>query len=92
MTTPSFGQADFLIITALDKEAKAVVGRLENHTTERFQTRDIRTYRCGTISIQGSNRAYRVVVVLLPNMGELAAANATTDALVCKEHKDNDLG
>jgi nucleoside phosphorylase/tetratricopeptide (TPR) repeat protein len=81
LTTPSFDQADFLIITALDKEAKAVVSRLENHTTARFQERDIRTYHCGTIPIQGGDRAYRVVVVLLPSMGELAAANATTDAL-----------
>lgn len=82
MTTSSFDQADFLIITALENEAKAVVSRLENHTTARFQERDIRTYHCGTIPIHDTDRAYRVVVVLLPSMGEISAANATTDALV----------
>lgn len=72
---------DFLIITALEKEAKAVVNRLENHTIERFQDRNIRTYHCGTVRIGDTERAYRVVVIVLPSMGELSAANATTDAL-----------
>jgi nucleoside phosphorylase len=75
-------KVDFAIITALEIEAKAVVSRLQNRTVERFEDRDIRTYHCGTIPIEGTNYAYRVVVVLLPNMGELPAANATTDAVV----------
>lgn len=81
MTTFTPRQADFVIITALEKEAQAVVSRLENHTVERFQARDIRTYHCGTVSITGTSRAYKVAVVLLPSMGEISAANATTDAL-----------
>ena len=81
MTTPAFDQADFVIITALEKEAQAVVKRLENHTVERFQAQSIRTYHCGTVPIEGTGHAYRVAVVLLPSMGELSAANATTDAL-----------
>ena len=81
MPTRPFDQADFLIITALEKEARAVVKRLDNHTTARFEDRNIRTYHCGTVRIGQTGRAYCVVVVLLPSMGELPAANATTDAL-----------
>jgi len=72
---------DFLIITALEKEVKAVVARLDNHAVERFEDRNIRTYHCGSVRIGDSERAYRVVVIVLPNMGELSAANATTDAI-----------
>jgi nucleoside phosphorylase/tetratricopeptide (TPR) repeat protein len=72
---------DFLIITALEHEAQAVIRRLADHHIERFEDRNIRTYHCGTVPIDNSDRAYRVVVVLLPSMGELSAANATTDAL-----------
>jgi nucleoside phosphorylase len=74
-------KADLVIITALEKEAKAVVSRLEDHRVERFEARDIRTYHCGTIPIQDTERAYRVVVVLLPSMGETSAATAVTDAI-----------
>jgi nucleoside phosphorylase len=81
MTTPAFDQIDFVIITALEKEAQAVVKRLENHTVERFQVRDIRSYHCGTVPITGTEHAYKIAVVVLPSMGELSAANATTDAL-----------
>jgi hypothetical protein len=81
MTAPPFTQADFVIITALPKEAQAIVNRLENHCEYRDQRKDIRTYHCGTIPITGSDRKYNVAVVLLPNMGEISAANATTDAL-----------
>jgi len=41
-----------------------------------------RTYHCGTVPITSTDRAYRVAVVLLPSVGEIAAANATTDAIV----------
>lgn len=81
MTTSTLDQADFVIITALEKEVRAVVSRLENHTVERSQARDIRTYHCGKIPITGTDRAYHVAVVVLPNMGEISAATATTDAL-----------
>jgi len=74
-------RADFVIITALEKEAKAIVRRLDNHSIKRFEDRDIRTYHCGTIPIQDSDQVYRVVVVLLPSMGEISAANAVTDAM-----------
>jgi nucleoside phosphorylase len=74
-------QIDFAIITALEKEAKAVVGRLENYSKKRFEDKDIRTYHCGTVPIQGTDREYRVVVVLLPSMGEISAANAVTDTI-----------
>jgi nucleoside phosphorylase len=74
-------KADFVIITALEKEAKAVVSRLENHIVMKFEDKDIRTYHCGTVPIQDTDSAYRVVVVLLPSMGEIAAANAVTDAI-----------
>jgi len=73
-------QADFVIITALDKEAKAIVRRLENHSIKRFEDKDIRTYHCGTIPIEDSDQVYRVVVVLLPSMGEISAASAVIDA------------
>jgi nucleoside phosphorylase/tetratricopeptide (TPR) repeat protein len=77
---PSEHQVDFAIITALEKEAKAVVTRLENYSIQRFEDRDIRTYHCGTVPIQGTDRVYHVVV-LLPSMGEISAANAATDAI-----------
>ena len=82
MTTPAFDQADFVIITALPKEAQALVSRLDNHQIVREQQQDIRTYHCGTVPIGGTGRAYCVAVILLPSMGQLAAANATTDALM----------
>ena len=81
MTTSTFGQADFVIITALEKEAQAVIRRLENPQVMRDQQRDIRTYHYGTVAITGTDRAYHVAVVVLPSMGELPAATATTDAL-----------
>ena len=74
-------QVDFAVITALEKEAKAVVSRLESPRIERFEDKDIRTYHCGTIPIQDTDHAYRVVVVLLPSMGEISAANAVTDTI-----------
>jgi nucleoside phosphorylase len=83
MPTSTFGQADFVIITALEKEAQAVIRRLENPQVMRDQQRDIRSYHCGTVPITGADRAYKVAVVVLPSMGELSAANATTDALNC---------
>jgi len=77
-----FGQqADFVIITALEKEAKAVVCRLEDCEVKRFEDKDIRPYHCGTVPFRDTDQAYRVVVVLLPSMGEIAAANAVTDAI-----------
>jgi nucleoside phosphorylase len=76
------GGLDFVIVTALEKEAQAIVSRLENPRIERDQQQDIRTYHCGAIPITGTDRTYQVVVVLLPNMGELPAATATTDAIV----------
>ncbi len=82
MTPSTAGQADFVIITALEKEAKAVVSRLENPQVVHDQQRDIRTYHYGTVPITGTDRAYKVAVVVLPNMGEISAANATTDAIV----------
>ncbi len=78
---PNEHQVDFAIITALEKEAKAVVSRLENYSIQRFEDRDIRTYHCGTVRIQGTDRVYRAVVVLLPSMGEISAATAATDAI-----------
>jgi nucleoside phosphorylase len=72
---------DFAIITALEKEVKAVVRRLENHEIKRFEDRDIRTYHLGTIPIYGQVQPYRVVVVTLPSMGNVSAANAVTDTI-----------
>ena len=43
----TFDQADFVIVTALEKEAQAVVRRLEDCRTKRFEERDIRTYHSG---------------------------------------------
>ncbi len=74
-------QADFVIVTALEKEAKAVVRLLENHEVRTDEERDIRSYHVGTIPIQNSDRAYRVAVVLLHTMGEIPAATAVTDAI-----------
>jgi len=80
---PFEGDADFVIVTALEKEAKAVVSRLENCTRQRFEDKDIRTYHCGLVPIQDTGRAYRVVVVQLPDIGEVSAANAAGDAIRC---------
>ncbi len=65
---------DFAIITALEKEAQAVVRRLEDHRIERFEDQDIRTYHLGTVSIHNTSNLYRIAVVLLPSMGEISAA------------------
>ncbi len=70
---------DFAIITALEIEATAIVARLENHIIKQFEKESIRTYHYGTI--QGSNQRYRVVVAILPSIGNVPAANATTDTL-----------
>jgi nucleoside phosphorylase len=80
-TSPGEQRADFAIITALEKEARAVVSRLEHHSVQRFEDRDIRTYHCGQVPIQDTDRAYRVVVVLLPSIGNVPAANAVTDTI-----------
>jgi nucleoside phosphorylase len=74
-------EVDFVIITALEIEAKAIVRRLKDRTVKRFEDKDIRTYHSGTIPIEGTDRAYQVVVVLLPSMGKLPAATAATDAI-----------
>jgi nucleoside phosphorylase len=74
-------QVDFAFITALEKEAKAVVSRLENHQIRRFEDADIRSYHYGTIPLQNADKYYSAVVVLLPNMGNVAAANAVTDTI-----------
>jgi hypothetical protein len=76
----TFEQADFVIVTVLGG-AQAVVRRLENCHIERFEAQDIRTYHCGLVRIREGDRAYRVVVISLPSMGEIAAANAVTDAV-----------
>ena len=78
---PVDAQVDFAIITALEKEAKAVARRLENHTTRRFESRDIRTYHLGTIPILGREQPYRIVVTTLPSMGNVSAAIAVTDTI-----------
>jgi nucleoside phosphorylase len=78
----SESQIDFAIITALEKEAKAVVGRLEDHRSLRFEDEDIRTYHYGTIPIQRTDQEYHVVVVLLPSMGNVSAASAVTDTIM----------
>jgi nucleoside phosphorylase len=80
-------EADFVIVTALEKEAQAVVRRLENYRIERPEDRDIRTYHCGLVPIQEGDRAYRVVVVQLPDIGEVPAANAAGDAIRCWKPK-----
>jgi adenosylhomocysteine nucleosidase len=72
---------DFAIITALEKEAKAVIARLEKHSIERFEDQDIRTYHTGKIPLEGTDQAYHVVVVLLPRMGNVPAASAVTDTI-----------
>ncbi|CAG0935149.1 5'-methylthioadenosine/S-adenosylhomocysteine nucleosidase [Thermoflexales bacterium] len=72
---------DFAIITALEKEAKAVVKRLNEHSIVRYEDKDIRTYHYGTIPLQAHNQSYRIVVVTLPNMGNVPAANAMTDTI-----------
>jgi len=72
---------DFAIITALEKEAKAVVRRLENYEIKRFEDKDIRTYHQGIVPIPGNGKHYRVIVVTLPSMGNVSAANAVTDTI-----------
>jgi len=75
-------EVDFAIITAIEIEAKAVVSRLKDHTVKRFEDKDIRTYHCGTVPIPGTDQRYRVVVITLPSMGTISAANAVTDTIV----------
>ncbi len=78
---PGEQQVDFAIITALPKEAQAIVSRLEKPEVRRFEDKDIRTYHYGAIPIRNTDQEYRVVVVLLPGMGNVSAANAVTDTI-----------
>lgn len=82
LTQSGLTQADFAVITALPEEAKAVVGRLENCQVCRFEQEDIRTFHLGTVPIQRADQVYHVVVVQLPTMGPVSAANAVTDTIV----------
>jgi hypothetical protein len=46
-----FEQADFVVVTALEREAQAVVARLAGCRVVRLQERDVRTYHCGWVPI-----------------------------------------
>ena len=77
MTTPTFDQADFVIITALPKEAQAVSGCWKITAIPR-PAKGHSHLSLWILAHRQDDQAYRVAVVTLPGMGELAAANATT--------------
>jgi nucleoside phosphorylase/ActR/RegA family two-component response regulator len=72
---------DFAIVTALSFEAKAFLRRIDKIRVVRFEDQDIHTYNYGEIPILHSKKSYKIIHLLLPNMGELSAANAVTDTL-----------
>ncbi len=79
--TPFSPHVDFAILTALEVEARAVVGRLAEHQIFRDESQDIRTYHLGKILLPQGQPGYRVVVVQLTEMGNVSAAIAVTDTI-----------
>ena len=67
---------DFLIITALNEELKAVVSKLESFKVEKFDTKMKR--RAFTCFIKDD---YKIIAFSINGMGRVQAALATSEAI-----------
>ena len=75
---------DFVIITALEEERAAVLGRLPNCQPLDPESQDIRRYYAGRLPVKlpgGAEGHYSVVIMQLLGMGRVQAATATSDAI-----------
>ncbi len=70
---------DFGIVVALQKELKAVLHYFPELKRNDLEGNDVRSYYTGKIPAKGGH--YRVVLTLLHSMGNLEAANATSDLI-----------
>jgi nucleoside phosphorylase len=69
-------KADFIVITALDEETKALKRRLENVTSLKGTS-----YSCGTISHYKGEKKYIVIYAQCDETGNYAAGSLTMDAI-----------
>lgn len=69
-------KADFGIVTALAVERDAVLKRMDNVRTYRFEQEDIQTYYKGLIRTD-KGAVYEVVVIMTQDLGTVEAALAT---------------
>jgi len=71
---------DFAIITALEKEARAVTECLEEHQVYRDESHDIRTYHLGRVTL-AKEKFYRIAAIQLTQMGNVSASIAVADTI-----------
>jgi nucleoside phosphorylase len=71
---------DFAIVTALPKELEAVLHYFPELTEDKEKNTDNRLYFKGIIKTNNGDN-YRIVATLLNTMGNLEAANATSDLI-----------
>jgi nucleoside phosphorylase/tetratricopeptide (TPR) repeat protein len=77
-------KADFLIVTALEEETDALLGRLQNVRKLPPEEDDVRVYYAAVVPTKFSDQrkgSYSIIVVPLLGMGRLDAATATADAI-----------
>jgi nucleoside phosphorylase len=75
---------DFVIVTALEEELNAVLGKLPEYKRHNPSGDDIRVYYSSKLKPtfpDGSTGVYEIVVMPLLGMGRVQAATATTDAI-----------
>lgn len=75
---------DFIIITALEEEREAVLGKLSRVRRLSPSSSDVQTYysvRLPVVFPNGSQGIYRLIVLSLIGMGRVQAATATNDAI-----------
>ncbi len=75
---------DFVIVTALEEEQKAVLRQLPEYVQVPPSEDDVRVYFAADLPVRfsdGSEGTYKVVSLSLLNMGRVEAANATSDAI-----------
>src|SRR5689334_18165208 len=79
---PSATPVDFMLITALDDERKALLARLPGYRRIPAHHDDIHVYYEAMIPVrspEGFTGAYRAIVCQIPAMGRVRAAAATRD-------------
>jgi formylglycine-generating enzyme required for sulfatase activity/nucleoside phosphorylase len=77
-------KVDFLIVTALEEERDAVLGKLSSPQRLNPSARDVRVYYAAQVSAvmpEGEVGEYHLVVMPLLGMGRVQAATATSDAI-----------
>lgn len=75
---------DFVIITALQEELEALLAKLPSYQQLPPADEDVRVYYQTDLSVTFSDEttgSYRLVLMSLPGMGRVQAANATNDAM-----------